>query len=198
MTALTKHHRETIQRELLLAARSKRKEAIDKKQNELIHKALLMHFGKDFFERVEAMPEGWLPKISDVAISLLGVRQHHSLPEAIPLPAFLDARRYKREADLSIPTKLVGAFQECIDARDQMRRDEHDLYSRIRSALAPYRTLEKLKEGWPEAYNAIPKEQLGGQSQLPAVRAQDVNKWLKLFQAGKPITNDEPEAETAQ
>jgi hypothetical protein len=141
----------------------------------LAHDVLAHCFGKDWEVKFAAVPEGWLPTSNSISIKN-NARVWRLLLGLQPLPHSVSRWNGYEVKDLPIILTARLMAQDVALARDATALDQ--LHRELTSSLASIRTLEALKEGWPEAYDMLPDEHKAGNRPVPAATLEET---LRLY-----------------
>lgn len=175
MTRLLMSHREKIAKRVVDAVRAPRESKLRECERALAVKLVRWRYGDDVFDRVRALPEGWLPFVKTISI---GYSLRMELPAAsnrcveldtaVPLP---ESARYEWK-DLG---PLHGEVHDLFADRVALDKDLNLLRQQTLAVLSAFTTVERLAADWPEGYAMLPAEQLAPPNGLPAPRIADLN-----------------------
>jgi putative DNA base modification enzyme with NMAD domain len=203
MTKLTNQMRNAIVDKLIVPGRVAREKALKDQENSLALRATKYRFGDDVFDRCRALPEGWvdfqqrislyncsLPSKRFMVKSTASFRHPHQItvpstgyhlnllnPAALP-----NAFRYAWQEPM-FGAKLWNEVYAYFNSVIELYEATEDLKIKLTGGLSSYTTVERLSEGWPEAYAHLPQELLAPQPKypVPAVPIADLNEMIEKF-----------------
>lgn len=171
MTRLTKHHCATIVARVLETTFRDRKLRLRQRENALAVRLLRHAYGADVFERMAALPVGWLGTTKSLyfdggmlrQLNRIRFLEYTTVPHEVQCGRNLDPP----------PGWIADLVDMCSDDAD-IATEETQLSNQIRAVLASFTTVEKLSDGWPEGYAHLPAETMAP-TQLPSLRIDDLN-----------------------
>lgn len=98
--------------------------------------------------------------------------------DSMPLPASI-----ARRSALTVCQVSLDEYEQFAADEERLRSELDELLQQVSAALRSYTTVEKLAEGWPEAYEHFPKDDAPRPGTLPAVRIEDLNMRLAAARA---------------
>ena len=173
---LTEDMRNDITRALVNNSLGKRDEAHKLTEFKLAARIYNSVFSAADRKKMEALPEGWLPKESFIDTRLGGQfhRYHFSTPDK---SGKREHRRFtsktlREDFVIEVRSDLGTAMAAHRDEGEAIRVARNELKAKAAGVLASVTTTARLAEVWPEVVPFIPKYV---PRQLPAVRRDELN-----------------------
>lgn len=212
MTKLTNGMRSAIVAQSLRQGREQRESVLKTRERSLACRLTIHRYGEDVFRKCRALPEGWLNTLR--TISFTDYPQHNilnfpvkviyeptrtkfgrrvertripyqhklELDTAVPLPNSFQ-HRWEREHLGDMYNEVYDHFASMVALADE----EEQIRTQMKGALMSFTTVEKLRDGWPEAFAALPQELLVATPManraLPVPRLDDLNARLEAFRS---------------
>jgi hypothetical protein len=192
---LTKEMRLRIERTILNKAATKRQEIMKEESDKLAREVVAARCGADVWKKVARIPKGWLSSPNNVSVYAPGVGHCYLyFKERTPTPRLgVDYQMDNGLQRADIPPDLLDKVIDFHNRERGMQAELRVLEAQVRGTLGSIATLEKLKETWPEAYKALPAEQLSAPpNMLPAVRVEKLNEMLETFAKAGLLQTDNP------
>lgn len=170
-TVLTNGSRNVVVAGVIEATFRERHLRLRQREHALAVRLLRHAYGDDAFERMAALPEGWLATTRTVRFDGEGTvhgRCQVELDEYTRVP-------FEVTCGVPLPAPLgwVADLADLRCAQADLADDERRLRSQVGTVLASFRTVEALAEGWPEGFAHLPI--VVPRDPLPAVRVDDLN-----------------------
>lgn len=170
MPRLTQWQRDRVVNGILKDTFEARARALVKREAALAVRVILDRYGRDAFDRFDAVPPGWLTTSKRFLVGRGTANHYLNLEEARPLPHELAMGHF----GLDDRPRLAARFDDLVAAQKQLSRYREQLQWDVRNALAQFSTEAALRDGWSEGYVylAVPS---ASAHPVPAVRVEDLN-----------------------
>ena len=176
---LTKHMRGVIASRVLDKTFKDREARLAERDAVLATRVVVAAYGADVWDRIEALPDGWLPVVKHILASIGSERVLNlTFRDFWPLPTEVAHGRIM--LSLAGNEAILDEYHEIAADRNAIKAQREQLKAEVYAVLNSVTTAERLAEVWPEGLAELPPEWLTPRS-VPAPLVEDLNKRIALL-----------------
>lgn len=174
--AFNSFDRSTIVNAMLYKRFSAEQESIDALNSAIALRAYNMVFPPATRQRMDALPDGWLPKVKQFNVEIGGLVTNFVLPGKLPVPY---ERRHAVLFVFASTDSFAEDYRQLEERAEKLKEERGRAKCEIEAVLASVASLGSLLEIWPEAKQFCAFLEVGP-GNLPAPRIAELNLVLGL------------------